>query len=348
MTRGEEDGGRIPVFLLTGFLGAGKTTLLNRMLQDPALRDTALVINEFGLTAVDHHLVRAGREQTLVASAGCLCCVAGSDLRGSLDELLTLRRQGAAPPFSRVIVETTGLADPAPIVNSLIPGGARAMGLRDHVVARAFRLSSAVVAANPESLGAALERHPESLRQIAFADHAVLTHTDRTPSGDWPARLKAINPGLRIHDSSAADFDPAALLRPGGYAAFGKGEGVAEWLAFEAARTPRAAGSAQDLNRHGAVRAIALTHAAPLEPAALQRFLAGLTLAGGGLLRLKGLAALTDDPDSPAVVHAVRHRLYPLLRLPAWPDARRDTRLVAIGESLEEAAVRRAFAAALA
>lgn len=127
----------IPVILLTGFLGAGKTTLLNRILENSSASDLALIINEFGLVPVDHDLVITGQEQAVVTTTGCICCTAGSDVRASLDELLRLRRAGA-PSFSRVIIETTGLADPAPIINSLIPGGAPARALRDHAVARAL------------------------------------------------------------------------------------------------------------------------------------------------------------------------------------------------------------------
>ncbi len=228
---------QIPVFLLTGFLGAGKTTILNRILENPAFHDTALVINEFGLVPVDHDLVREGKEQPMVTTTGCICCTVGSDLRSSLDELLVGRRDGSLPPFSRVIVETTGLADPAPIINSLIPGGVVAMSLRDHAVARAFRLSGVIAVVDVQGIGAVLDSHPESLRQIAFADHVVLTRTDAASAGDWPEKLKRLNPGLRIHDGADPSFQPAVLLEPASYSAFGKGEGVEAWLAAPVAKT---------------------------------------------------------------------------------------------------------------
>ncbi|WP_138466036.1 GTP-binding protein [Poseidonocella sp. HB161398] len=333
-----------PVFLLTGFLGAGKTTLLNRLLEDPALADTALVINEFGLVAVDHDLVRKGSERASVTTTGCICCSAGSDLRSSLDELLALRRKGGLPPFSRVIVETTGLADPAPIVNSLIPGGIPARSLSDHAVARAFRLSGVIAVVDAEGIEAALAAHPESLRQIAFADQAVVT---RARGQDWTARLRALNPGIAVHDAGDPGFDPAALLAPGSYSAFGKGEGVEAWLETETARGPGAhGGHMHDLNRHGAVQAVPLVAEAPLDPDALQGFLAGLAAAPeSGLLRIKGLAALADDPARPAVIHAVQHRLYPLLRLEGWPPGQAASRIVVIGTRLDERGLRRRFAA---
>ncbi|WEF24869.1 GTP-binding protein [Paracoccus sp. S3-43] len=336
----------IPVFLLTGFLGAGKTTLLNRILENPAFRDTAVIINEFGLVPVDHDLVREGREHPVVTTTGCICCTVGSDLRSSLDELLVMRRKGGLPPFSRIIVETTGLADPAPLINSLIPGGLPALSLRDHAVARAFHLSGVITVVDVQGIGDVLDAHPESLKQIAFADHAVLTRTDLAPAGDWPARLAAINPALRIQDAAAPDFDMAALLAPGSYSAFGKGEGVADWLAAEGTHDHGHGGHFHNLNRHGNVLAIPLLRDDPVDGRALRQLLARLTQTpGNGLLRIKGLVALQDDPSSPAVVHAVQHRLYPIERLDGWPNGEASSRLVLIGTNLDEDALRREFAA---
>lgn len=337
--------GQIPVFLLTGFLGAGKTTLLNRILENPDFHDAALIVNEFGLVPVDHDLVRRGKEQPVVVTTGCICCTMGSDLRSSLDELLLARRSGSLPPFSRVIVETTGLADPAPIINSLIPGGMTAMSMRDHAVARAFRLSGVITVVDVDGIGAVLESHPESLRQIAFADHVVLTRTDVAPAGDWPERLRGINPALRIHDAAAAGFEPSILLAPGSYSAFGKGEGVERWAA-EAQHNHGHGGHFLDLNRHGNVVAIPLTRDDPVDERALRQFLVRLTSTpGNGLLRIKGLVALQSDPASPALVHAVQHRLYPIARLDAWPDGVAASRLVIIGTNLDEDALRREFEA---
>ncbi|MFV0382698.1 CobW family GTP-binding protein [Paracoccus sp. (in: a-proteobacteria)] len=339
---------QIPVFLLTGFLGAGKTTLLNRILENPGFHDTALIINEFGLVPVDHHLVREGNEQPVVTTTGCICCTVGSDLRSSLDQLLVGRRDGSLPPFSRVIVETTGLADPAPIINSLIPGGMSAMSLRDHAVARAFRLSGVITVVDVEGVGAALDSHPESLRQIAFADHVVLTKTDVAPAGDWPDRLRCLNPGLRFHDGADPAFRPSALLEPGSYSAFGKGEGVEDWLAAEAKHDHAHGhgGHFHDLNRHGNVVAIPLTRDDPVDELALRQFLVRLTSTpGNGLLRIKGLVALQDDPASPALIHAVRHRLYPITRLEGWPHGVAQSRLVVIGTALNEGTIRAGFEA---
>lgn len=198
-----------------------------------------------------------------------------------------------------------------------------------------------------EGIGQALAEHPESVRQIAFADHAILTRTDLCPPGDWPERLRALNPSIRVHDARDPGFDPARLLEPGSYAAFGKGEDVARWLAAESrADVAFHAGHGHDLNRHGAVQAVPLLREGPVPEARLRGFLERVTTTpGSGLLRIKGLVALQDDPARPAVVHAVGHRIYPLQRLDHWPDGVAESRLVVIGSALDAERLRRDFAA---
>lgn len=326
----------IPVHLLTGFLGAGKTTLLNRLVA--GRRDMALVVNEFGAVAVDHHLVRRGREMPMVTSTGCICCTRGSDLRASLAELLHGRQQGDLPEFSRVIVETTGLADPAPIINSLIPGGLPATALRDHAVARRFRLASVITALNAGMAPEMLETHPESLRQLAFADDVVLTHTDLLPASgraalDWAARLRRINPGARLHDAADPGFDPQVLLSPDSYAGPGRADAVAGLLAAE---------TAGGASRHAGVLAVVLSGGPIRDRAAWQAWLDTLARQQG-LLRVKGLIAL-PGASGPLLAHAVGHRAYPLRPLDAWPpDLPPETRLVVIGDGLDAAALRRRF-----
>src|SRR5688500_8956983 len=160
---------KIPVFVLTGFLGAGKSTLLNRLLADPAFADTAVIINEFGNVALDHDLVRVGETQVARTTTGCLCCAIGSDIRSTLHELHVLAAAGEIS-LHRVIIETTGLADPAPLVNQLMPGGAPAIGLRDHLVARNFELAGVVTLVDIVTGELSIESHFEAAKQIAFAD----------------------------------------------------------------------------------------------------------------------------------------------------------------------------------
>jgi G3E family GTPase len=172
----------IPVIVLSGFLGTGKSTLLNDLLAHPAFDDTAVVINEFSDISIDHDLVRVGEREMMVTTTGCLCCTAGSDIRTSLFELHEMAQRQLGRSLSRVIVETTGLADPAPIVNQLISGGSHVTGLRDHVVARRFHLAGLVCVVDVLTGEQTLDQHFECLKQIAFADRIVLTKTDLTDS----------------------------------------------------------------------------------------------------------------------------------------------------------------------
>jgi G3E family GTPase len=202
-----------PVVLLTGYLGAGKTSLINTMIADPELRDTAVVVNEFGEIAVDHDLIQIASRKLLITSTGCLCCTATSDVRASLFELYEAQRTGAAPRFVRVIVETTGLADPAPVVNALIPGSIPASSLRDQTVAAHFRLARVVACFDAMTGECALDRAFEAVKQIAFADTIVVTKTDlaeRQGSSrnllNAKARLSATNPFAEIVDRADLRF----------------------------------------------------------------------------------------------------------------------------------------------
>ena len=335
----------MPVTLLTGFLGSGKTTLLNALLADPRFAGTAVIVNEFGTVPVDHDLVRTGSETYFRTTIGCICCTATSDIRVSLHELHAARLAGGIPPVSRVIVETTGLADPAPIVNSLIPGGAPALGLRDHVVARQFYLSGVVTTFDALAGRAMLDTFMEGWKQLAFADHIVLTKTDIVGDGPHADALRGLNPAARIHDCHDPGFRLETLFGARPYSTQDKAEDVSGWLAMEALAAHPQHG--HDPNRHGdAVEAIGLEHDAPFDPPSVMTFLELVTSnTGSGLLRLKGLFAVTDEPARPVVAHAVGHRLYPLQRLERWPNGDRRTRLVLIGQQMPAGPIRALFAA---
>lgn len=341
----------VPVTLLTGFLGSGKTTVLNAVLADPAMGGTAVVVNEFGSIAIDHDLVHAGQEDYVVTSTGCICCTAGSDIRASLHEVADAADRGAFPPFDRVVVETTGLADPAPIINSLTPGAAPAIGLRDLVVARRFRLAGVVATFDAAMGEIALDRHIECWKQLAFADRIMLTKTDlvRDPASRHDLsllcqRLRSLNPAAEIVTRDDLRR-PSTLVTNGSYALAHKPEDVFGWLALE--RTMERHAHAHDPNRHGdRIRAVPFIETEPLDPRHFDTFV-DLMMLQSGVLRLKGLVALSDHPGRPMLVHGVQHVLHEKRRLDEWPSDDRRSRIVVLGDGISPEATRRLFSAAV-
>lgn len=346
---------KVPVTILTGFLGSGKTTLLNDLLSSPAFRDTAIIVNEFGDVPVDHDLIRIGDREMMVTTTGCLCCTAGSDIRSSLFDLHEAARVGLEKPFSRVIFETTGLADLAPVINQIVAGGAPAVGLRDHVIARMFRLAGVVCLVDAIMAAATLEHHFECLKQVAFADRIVLTKTDMAhdPASRKELRalagsLRAINTSAQMFDRHDPEFDPAALFLPREYVPADLGLEVEGWLALESAlagdRGRGHTGKKPDRHASGGIRTAALTADEPIPTRNFDRFFMLLQMAAGAhLLRLKGIVCLEEDPERPLVVHAVQHVVHPPKRLDEWPSADRRTRIVAITHDIEPAAIRELF-----
>ncbi|MDK1389571.1 GTP-binding protein [Sinorhizobium sp. 8-89] len=334
----------VPVTLLTGFLGSGKTTLLNDLLADPRMGNMAVIVNEFGTVPVDHDLVHAGSERYFQTTTGCICCTASGDIRASLFELHEARSRGEIPAVSRVVIETTGLADPVPIINSLVAGGAPAMGLRDHVVARHYYLSGVITAFDVFAGRATLDSFMEGWKQLAFADHIILTKTDIVEERlSWTEELCQLNPAAMFHDRHAAGFDLASLFSERPYSIQGKADDVPGWLAMEA--LAKHADHAHDSNRHGdEVEAFSLVHDEPLDPPSVETFLHLVTSnISSGLLRLKGIFALADDLDRPLVAHAVHRRLYPPHRLDRWPSGDRTTRVVLIGQDMPAKPIRDLF-----
>lgn len=334
---------RLPVMLLTGFLGSGKTTLLNSWLRSPDLANAAVIVNEFGEIGIDHELIASSNDNTIELSTGCLCCTVRGDLVDTLRELIVKREKGEVRSFDRVIIETTGLADPAPVIQALMT----------FPVARRFRLRQVVTTVDAANGARTLERHAESVKQAAVADEIVITKTDLDPdaASALVPQLKRLNPGARIHSSA-----PDRMLMPGDlttvdiYDPATKAPDVAAWLNAEAheaeAHTNKhhhgaGHGHAHDINRHNAdIGSFVLNFDEPLHWEHVANWLDALVLGhGDDLLRVKGILNI-DGRDRPIVVQAVQQLFHPPFELPAWSDGTRKSRVVFITRGLSQDFVR--------
>jgi G3E family GTPase len=344
----------IPLTVLTGFLGAGKTSLLNRLVVDPALAETAVIVNEFGEIGLDHLLVKPIRDGVVLLQSGCLCCTLRGDLVDALEQLLRDLDNGRAV-FRRVILETTGLADPAPVLQT-------AMAHR-YLVMR-YRLDGVITVVDAVNGSATLDQHLESVKQVAVADRIVLSKTDLVDTPECPlgkeqlvARLRALNPAAPILDAAKGEATPAALLACGLYDPARKIPDVARWLAAEAYAQPDHAHHHEhdhthhhhDVNRHDdRIRAFSFATETAIPAPMFDMFLDLLrSVHGENLLRLKGIVKLKETPQSPVVIHGVQHIFHPVVQLPQWPDGDQRTRIVLITRDLDPAAIKKLFDAFL-
>ncbi|MGX7706615.1 CobW family GTP-binding protein [Methylobacterium sp. Gmos1] len=321
------DPGFTPVILLTGFLGSGKTTLLSRLLRDPALGDTAVLINEFGEVGLDHHLLERIDEEMVLLSSGCVCCTVRGELAAALKALLSRRARGEVPPFRRIVVESTGLADPLPVIATLTA---------DPVLRHQVRMGAVVTTLDAVNGPDQLARQPESVAQAAIADRLVLTKTDLATPGQAAAAVaavRALNPDAPLVRAADGTLDAAALL--GGREALTT---VSE--CFRCVPAPVGDGHADRVSTFALVFEGAIDWT---------RFGLWLTMLlhrhGGAVLRVKGLLNVAGS-DTPVAIHGVQQLVHVPTHLSAWPDpADRRSRLVFITRGLDAGLIERSLRA---
>jgi G3E family GTPase len=331
----------IPVNVITGFLGSGKTTLLRRLLDSPALADTAVLVNEFGEVGLDHHLLQRVDDEIVLLQSGCLCCTIRGDLSAAIRDLYTRREAGQIQAFRRLVVETTGLADPVPILSTIM---AEPM-LRHH-----FRLGNVVTTVDAVNGLLHLARQPESAKQAAVADRIVVTKTDIAEAreiAELRHRLLKLNPAApHLEITPDVPVDPDTLLTRDLYDLAGRAAEVRRWLAIESENAAAGVHPHQhaDVNRHDAqIHAFSLRFTQPLDWTAFGIWLTMLLHRHGtDVLRVKGMLNVGSGPG-PVVVHGVQHLVHPPDHLPQWPDDDRSSRIVFIVRGLSREAIERSL-----
>jgi G3E family GTPase len=353
-----------PVTILTGFLGSGKTTLLNRALRDPAMANTAVVINEFGEIGLDHALAAQSDDTIMVLENGCLCCTVFGDLVTTLNNLYHAREAGEIPRFDHVVIETSGLADPSPLIQAF---------LSDPVLAGLYRIGIVVATVDAVNGEGTLDNHVESVRQVALADHILITKLDlidaakaKAAEAALIARLHRLNPAAKIARIDHPAFNVGELLRAGGLNPAGAEADARAWLNAAAYEPAHDAHSHAHHHAHDAdhdhadrdhadhdhtqhdhhglhdrdIASFCFIRDDPIPREALRLLLDALQQnLGPNLLRVKGIVHVAEEPERPAVIQGAQHLLHNLSWLERWPDQDRRSKFVFITQGFDRAEV---------
>jgi G3E family GTPase len=326
---------RIPVTLVTGFLGSGKTTLINAGLKSPDLAKTVVVVNEFGAVGLDHQLFTNSNDAVVVLENGCLCCTVKSDLIRTLNDLYHDRARGDVPDFDNVVIETTGLAEPGPILQAF---------LSEPTLDGLYRVVNVVTVVDAVNWQSTSQRHDEALRQVALADDLLVSKTDLAGDEAFAVlaqKLKAINPAAQISKVDLRTEAVAPLLMRKGFDAADTMADPSEWLSirnYEAYEGNVAAPAAENRQQHlsaNGIESFVLTRSSQLSREELHFLLDGITQQlGEKLLRVKGLINMLEEPGKPAVVQGVQHLLHNVTWLEKWPSDDERTRIVFITQGM--------------
>jgi G3E family GTPase len=313
-----ERGARIPVTVITGFLGAGKTTLLRRFLGSPDGQGTAVIVNEFGAVGIDDALMRDSTEQIVLLGNGCVCCITRTDLQVALRRLVFDRERGTVPPFGRIVIETSGLADPAPILQTFST---------DRALGGEFHLDVLLAVVDGVNGAAALDTAPEARKQVILADRLVITKTDLASPAAVEAltrRVAQLNPRAAIDIATGGALDPLRIIEPA---------------------TGERSGFLAEAEHGDGIASFVIAQEAPFEWPVFSRAMETLlALRGSDLLRVKGILNVAGC-RGPVVVQYVQHLAHPPVELQSWPDTSRTSRVVFITRGIPEAQVRDLFAA---